>query len=186
MLIVAGLGLVLLLVSLLVINWRRHQQMVLKPSEGPSFEVRVEQPLGERPPWEVPGIILGSRERGPRLDQHSVGVKVGNVGPNHFEMSADDGWDLLIETDSEGRIAPSTRIAFPIDLGGRPLRFNCRPAAQPVGYLSANPRAGSGEIDGSFSLEVAICINARSGKTASWPAFPMKVRGIFARLPGRR
>src|SRR5262245_55539076 len=41
---------------------------------------------------------------------------------------------------------------------------------------------GSDELEGSFQLEVAICENAASGKTAAWPYQPLKVRGNFAGL----
>jgi hypothetical protein len=48
----------------------------------PAFEVRVERPIfnGARPPWELPGVILGLSERGPKFDQTSSGAKVINVG----------------------------------------------------------------------------------------------------------
>jgi len=41
------------------------------------------------------------------------------------------------------------------------------------------------ELEGSFQLEVAICKNAASGKTAAWPYQPLKVRGNFAGLKKR-
>jgi hypothetical protein len=40
----------------------------------------------------------------------------------------------------------------------------------------------SEELEGSFQLEVTICKNAVSGKTAAWPYQPLKIRGNFAGL----
>ena len=149
---------------------------------GPAFEVQVELPAfnSGRAPWEIPGVILGN-DRGPRFDQASPGAQVGKIAPDHIELSADGGWDLLIETDGQGRLAQGTHIAFPVKLGGRPLKFNCRPADLTVGYLHTT-RTGSDELEGNFQLEVAICTNAVSGKTAAWPYQPLKVRGSFAGL----
>ena len=150
---------------------------------GPAFEVQVEMPAfnSGRSPLEIPGVILGY-DRGPRFDQASPGAQVGKIAPNHIELSADDGWDLLIETDREGRFAQGTHVGFPVKLGGRPLRFNCRPVDPSRGYLHTTARTGSDELEGSFQLEIAICTNAVSGKTAAWPYKPLKVRGNFAGL----
>jgi hypothetical protein len=93
-----------------------------------------------RAPWEIPGAILGY-DRGPRFDQASPGAHVGKIAPDHIELSADDGWDLLIETDREGRLAQETHVGFPVKLGGRPLKFNCRPADPTVGFLHTLQRA---------------------------------------------
>jgi hypothetical protein len=121
-------------------------------------------------------------DRGPRFDQTSPGAQVGKIAPDHIELSADDGWDLLIETDREGRLAQGTYVGFPVKLGGKPLKFNCRPADPTVGYLHTTERTGSDQLEGSFQLEVAICTNAVSGKTAAWPYQPLKIRGNFAGL----
>ena len=152
-------------------------------TRGPAFEVQVEMPAfnSGRGPWEIPGVILGY-DHGPRFDQASPGAQVGKIAPDHIELSADEGWDLLIETDREGRLAQGTHVGFPVKLGGRPLKFNCRPADPTVGYLHTTTRTGSDELEGSFQLEVAICKNAVSGKTAAWPYQPLKVRGNFAGL----
>ena len=151
--------------------------------EGPAFEVQVEMPAfnSGRAPWEIPGVILGY-DHGPRFDQASPGAQVGKIAPHHIELSADGGWDLLIETDGEGRLSPETHVAFPVKLGGRPLNFNCRPADLTIGYLHTTTRTISDEVEGSFQLEVSICKNAASGKTAAWPYQPLRVRGNFAGL----
>jgi hypothetical protein len=183
------IGLALLLACILALRLRRDKPAAASVAEisrstgGPAFEVQVEMPAfnSGRAPWELPGVILGY-DHGPRFDQASPGANVGKITPDHLELSAEDGWDILIATDPEGRLAPETHVAFPVKLGGRPLKFNCRPADPPVGYLQTNTRTGSDELEGSFQLEVAICKNAVSGKTASWPYRPLKVRGNFAGL----
>lgn len=180
LLIVAGLALLLGCVA--VLKWRRAERnaatiLQISPSMGdPAFVVSVEMPLlSGRPPWELPGVILGYYERGPRFDQASSGARIGNVTPHRLELSADGGWDLLLETDSEGRLTQSTQVAFPVVLGRRPLKFRCAPAERPVGHLETTPRVDSDKLDGSFVVELPNCKNAESGKTtAGQPVFTVK------------
>ena len=182
-------ALVLLLACIVALRLRRDKPAGPRVSEtsrligGPAFEVQVEMPAfnSGRAPWEIPGVILG-RDRGPRFDQASPGAQVAKIAPDHIELRAEGGWDIVIETDGEGRLAETTHVAFPVKLGGRPLKFNCRPADPTVGYLHITPRTGSDQLEGSFQLEVAICKNAVSGKTAAWPYKPLRVRGNFAGL----
>jgi hypothetical protein len=170
------IALALLLACVIALRLRRDKPVGPSVSEtsrligGPAFEVQVEMPAfnSGRAPWELPGVILGY-DHGPRFDQASPGAQVGKIAPHHIELSADGGWDLLIETDGAGRLAPETRVAFPVKLGGRPLNFNCRPADLTIGYLHTTTRTTSDEVEGSFQLEVSICKNAASGKTAAWP-----------------
>ena len=188
-LLVIVIALVLLLGCIVALILRRDQPVGPSMAEasrligGPAFEVQVEMPAfnSGRSPWEIPGVILGY-DRGPRFDQASPGAQVGKIAPDHIELSAANGWDILIETDREGRLAQVTHVAFPVKLGSRPLKFNCRPTDPSVGYLHTTTRPGSDEIEGSFQLEVAICKNVVSGKTAAWPYQPLKVRGNFAGL----
>ena len=183
------IALALLLGCIVALRLRRDKPVGPSVSEasrligGPAFEVQVEMPAfnSGRAPSEIPGVILGY-DRGPRFDHASPGAQVGKIAPNHIELRADDGWDLLIETDREGRFTQGTYVGFPVKLGGRPLKFNCRPADPAVGYLHSTAHTGSDELEGSFQLEVAICRNAVSGKTAAWPYQPLKVRGNFAGL----
>jgi hypothetical protein len=183
------ISLALLLACIVALRLRRDQPVGLSVSEtsrrigGPAFEVQVEMPAfnSGRAPWEIPGVILGY-DRGPRFDQSSAGAQVGKTATDRIELRADSGWDLLIETDSQGRLAQGTHVAFPVKLGGRPLKFDCRPADLTVGYLHTIARTDSAQLEGSFQLEIAICKNAVSGKTAAWPYKPLKVRGNFAGL----
>lgn len=163
---------------------------VSETSRGPSFEVRVVMPRGGLPlggilpDWLVKKYDLTPREL--RFDYTSPGAKSGSIEHNRLELTA-DGWELFIETDGEGRITPGTHLVFPLALGGRHVRLDCRPADRATGYLSTTTRAGSDDLGGRFLVELANCKNAESGKTINWPPAPLTVRGSFEGLPhGRR
>jgi hypothetical protein len=159
---------------------------VSETSGVPSFEVRVIMPRlglplgGILPDWLVARMDGTPREVG--FDHANRGARSGNVGPDRLELGA-DGWDLLIETDGEGRITPGTHLTFPLALGGRQVRLRCRPADRATGYLHATTRAGSDVLDGSFLVELAACKNAESGKAIEWPPAPLTLRGNFNGLP---
>ncbi len=85
-------------------------------SQGPSFEVQVEKPrmdrfLGGILPTKLEAKLFGGGEL--RFGHATSGAKIGGAGRDRLELSA-DGWDLLIETDGEGRVAPGTRLVFPM------------------------------------------------------------------------
>ncbi|MDQ5844277.1 MAG: hypothetical protein M3539_03190 [Acidobacteriota bacterium] len=164
--------------------------IVSETSRGPAFEVRVVVPRLARPLGGIlPDWVVKKLDGTPselRFDHTSSGAQIGSVGQDRVELRA-DGWDLLIETDAEGRITPATRLVFPLALGGRQLRLNCRPADRATGYLHTTTRAGSDEVGGTFLVELATCKNAESGKTTNWPASPLTVIGSFLGPPhGRR
>jgi hypothetical protein len=161
-------------------------------SRGPSFEVHVEKPRIARFLFGILPIKLEAKIFGnggyleTAFDHTSRGAKIGVVGHDRLVLSA-DGWDLLIETDGKGKIAPGTRLVFPIELAEVQRTLRCRPADEGTGYLHATERAGSGEFNGRFLVELAICENAEIGKVIEWPPAPLTVRGSFAGLPhGRR
>ncbi len=176
-----------LLAGLVVLGSRPDEPAAASVSEtlrGPSFEVHV-----LRPPSALPlfGILPDSAlplfgvpsELG--FDHASRGARIGSVGSDRLELGA-DGWDLAIETDGEGRIAPGTRLVFPLALAGKERRLRCRPADRATGYLHTT-RAGTDELGGRFLVKLAICENARTGKVIEWPPAPLTVRGSFAGLP---
>ncbi|HEV7904341.1 MAG TPA: hypothetical protein VGO96_10905 [Pyrinomonadaceae bacterium] len=159
---------------------------VSETSGGTSFEARVVVPRsglpfgGILPDWLVARMDGTPREL--RFDHTSRGAQVGSVGPDRLELRA-EGWELFIQIDGEGRIAPGTRLVFPLALGGRQLRLRCRPADRATGYLHTATRAGSDMLDGRFLVELATCENAESGKTIEWPPAPLTLRGSFNGLP---
>jgi hypothetical protein len=164
-------------------------------SRGPLFVVNIEKPrmdrfLGGILPTRLEAYLFGGGEL--RFDHASPGAKVGRVGLDHLELSA-DGWDLLIETNSEGAVAPGTRLVFPIEIAEKQWTLRCRPADRPVGYLRTARRTGSGEIDdrleSRFLIELARCEDAKTGKILdmeaggnpgdAWPSSPLTLRGSF-------
>lgn len=168
-------------------------------SHGPSFEVRVERPRIDRflygiLPVKIEERLLGGGEL--RFGHTSPGAQVGSVGPDRIELRA-DRWHLIIETDGKGGIGPGTRLVFPMELAEVQRTLRCRPADGANGYLHAATRAGSGELDGQFIVELSPCENAETGKVIdteagaspgqAWPSPPLTLRGSFAGLPpGRR
>lgn len=151
-------------------------------SRGPSFEVHVVVPRLARPLGGIlPDWVVKKMDGTPgemRFDHTSRGAQFGSVGRDRVELKADD-WEFVIETDAGGRITPATQLVFPLALGGRDVRLNCRPADPPIGSLVTTPRAGSDEIVGRFLVELATCKNAESGKAIEWPAAPLTVSGRF-------
>src|SRR6266487_40189 len=99
------IALALLLACIVALRLRRDKPIGPSVAEtsrligGPAFEVQVEMPAfnSGRAPWENPGVILGY-DRGPRFDQATPSAQVGKITPDHIELSADTGWDLLTAT----------------------------------------------------------------------------------------
>jgi hypothetical protein len=206
-LIVIALALVACLVCLVWLVSRPDDSAassVSDTSRGPSFEVSVEKPrmdrfLGGILPTKIEAKLLGGELR---FDHASRGARIGSVGPDRIELSA-EGWDLLIETDGEGRVAPGTRLVFPIEIAEVQWTLRCRPADRATGYLHATTRPSMSQskasdvLDGRFLVELANCEDAKTGKTLdteaggnpgdAWPSSPLTLRGSFAGLPqGRR
>jgi hypothetical protein len=183
LLIIMGLALLAGIVILLFLKWRSNQINTLSLAGAPdgSFVMQVEKPiLSLRAPWEVPRAVFGDRDPDLRLKQTSPGMKLGAVTPQRFELTADGGWDLVIESDGKGRLLEGTRLIFPISYGGGHHTFSCRHADSNVGYFNVTARGD--KLDGSFLLRVLQCKNVVSGKnTSGLPPFP--VRGNFKGLP---
>ncbi len=182
----------MLLAVLIVLGLLRDKPVatnVSDTSRGPSFEVHVEKPRLARflfgvLPTKLEEKLFKNGEL--RFDHTSRGAKIGSVEHNRLELRA-DGWDLFIETDGEGRVAPETRLVFPIKLAERQRTLRCRPADGAPVYLHTTTRAGSDELDGRFLVEFATCENVETGKVIEWPPAPLNVRGSFKGLPhGRR
>lgn len=192
-LIIIPLGLLACLVWLFWLGSRPDEPVAASVSDmsrGPSFEVRVVMPRSGLPLGGIlPDSLVKKFDGTPRelrFDHTSRGAQIGSVAQDHLELGA-DGWDLFIETDGEGRFAPETRLVFPLGLGGRQVRLDCRPADRATGYLRTTPRAGSDDLGGSFLVELATCRNAESGKAIEWPPAALTVSGSFEGLPhGRR
>jgi len=181
LLVIVVLAFVLAVISLVLI-WQRKQENRTSLAGAPdgSFVVQVEKPLFSlRAPWEIPRAILGDRDADLRINNMSPGAQFGAVTPKRLELTADDGWDLVIESDGQGRVLEGTRLVFPISFGGGDFKFNCRHADSKIGYFTTTARAD--KLDGNFLLQLTQCKNVKSGKnTSGLPPFP--VRGRFKGL----
>jgi len=182
LLIVVGLALLVGVFLLLLLKWRSNQMNTLSLAGEPdgSFVLQIEKPiLSLRAPWEVPRAVFGDRDPDLRLKQTSPGAKLGAVTPQRFELTADGGWDLLIESDGKGRVLEGTRMVFPMAFGGSNHTFSCRHADSTIGYFNTTARGD--KLDGTFLLRLTQCRNVVSGKnTSGLPPFP--VRGNFKGL----
>lgn len=196
-LIIIALALAACLIFLVWFAARPDEQFsksVSGTSGGTAFEVLLEKPRMDRflfgiLPTRIEAKLTGGELR---FDHSSRGAKIGSVGPDHVELSA-DGWDLLIETDGEGRITQGTRLIFPIEIAEVQWTLRCRPADRANGYLNANTLPGSNVLDGNFLVELARCEDAKTGKILdteaggnpgdAWPSSPLTLRGRFEGLP---
>jgi hypothetical protein len=151
-----------------------------RTATGTSFQVEIVKPRLSRPlfgllPDELETLVGGSH---PWFDDGSRGATVRRLSPAAIELAA-EGWDLRIAADARGKITQETVVEFPIRLGDRHLRAQCRPADPATGeirFVSGSPAGYSG----SFRAELARCRNARSGKEMDWPPSPLLLRGTFA------
>ena len=158
------------LACLVAIGLRPGAPGAAETAGRPSFSVRVDKPRSARPLFGLlPAGDLG-------FDQASRGAAIGRVGHDHLELSA-EGWSLSIEVDGQGRIAPATRLVFPLELGGKDRRLRCRPADPPVGSFRVTTAPGSGRLGGRFLVELATCENIDTGRRIEWPPRPLTVRG---------
>ncbi|MFZ0061116.1 MAG: hypothetical protein WAL47_03690 [Pyrinomonadaceae bacterium] len=154
--------------------------------------------LGGILPTRLEEKLIGGGEL--RFDQASRGARIDSAARDRLELGA-DGWDLLIQTDSEGRVAPGTRLVFPIEIAEKQWTLRCRPADPAVGYIQISTRPGSDVLasdilDGRFLIELANCEDAQTGEILdteaggspghTWPSSPLTLRGSFAGLPHRR
>src|SRR5437762_10689417 len=140
------IALVLMLAVLLLLLRRRADQPAtagVASAQDGSFFVQVERPiLSGRPIWEVPRAIFGDGDRELRFGDMSPGAKIGSVGSNRVELSA-DGWELVIESNGQGRVSASTRLVFSLTLPGRKIPLKCQPAEPAEGYINTTAHAGS-------------------------------------------
>ncbi len=159
---------------------------VSETSPSPSFEVRVAIPRMGRPLGGIlPDWVVKKMDGTPselRFDHKSSGAQIRSVEDGRVELRA-DGWEFFMEIDGEGKVAPVTHLVFPVALGGRHLRLNCRPADGAKGYLSTSTRPDSGDVVAHFLVELTTCKNVESAKISQWPPAALTVRGSFVGQP---
>jgi hypothetical protein len=114
------------------------------------------------------------------FESTSAGASIGSVGPGRLELGADD-WDLILALDADRRVVPETEVVFELLFRERLQRVRCRPGDPAIGTVSTTV-AESGELSGSFDIELARCEYADTGKPLGWPAKPLLLHGSFDRL----
>ena len=150
-------------------------------SSEPAFVVQVVRPrlglpLGGLMPPQLFGLDahLG-------FDSTSNGANIRSVGPGRIELGADD-WDLVLVFDGDGRVTSRTQVVFDLVFEDRLRRVRCRPDDPAVGTLNTVTLGESGELSGSFDIELAHCEDAETGTPLGWPPKPLILHGSFDRL----
>jgi hypothetical protein len=151
-------------------------------SPGPAFVVQIIRPrLGLPLGGIVPPQLFGL-EAHLGFESTSVGASIGRVGPRRIELGAAD-WHLLLVLDDDGRVSPETHVLFELMFEERLRRVRCRPDDPVIGAVSTTALVDSGELSGSFDIELAHCEFADTGKPLGWPPKPLVLHGSFDRLP---
>jgi hypothetical protein len=151
-------------------------------SSGPAFVVQIIRPrLGLPLGGIVPPQLFGV-EAHLGFESTSEGASIGHVGPGRLELGADD-WELALVLDTDGRVTPETEVVFGLMFEERLRRVRCRPGDPAIGTVSTTVLRESGELSGSFDIELARCEDADTGQPLGWPPEPLVLHGSFDRLP---
>jgi len=151
-------------------------------SAGPAFVVQIIRPRLGLPLGGILPPQLFGLEAHLGFESSSPGAAIGTVGPRRYELGADD-WELVLVVDAEGRVSPETQVVFELLFEERPRRVRCRPGDPALGTLATAVLAESGELSGSFDIELARCEDANTGEPFGWPPEPFLLHGSFDRLP---
>ena len=178
------IGLVVV-VSFQVIVYRPDRPdpaIVPASSTGPAFVVQIIRPrLGLPLGGVLPPELFGLDAR-LGFESTSEGADIRSVSPSRIELAA-DGWELLLVLDSDGRVTPESQVVFDIMFEERLRRVRCRPDDHSVGTLNMVMLEESGELAGTFDIELARCEDAETGTPLGWPPKPFILHGSFDRLP---
>lgn len=181
------LVLVGLLAGLIVVSYRPDRPVatiVPGSSSGPAFVVQIIRPRLGLPLGGIVTPQLFGLEAHLGFDSQSAGAYIGSFGPGRLELGA-DGWDLVLVLNGDGRVTPETQAAFELKFEEQLRRVRCRPGDPAVGTLSTSALTESGELSGSFDIELARCEDAETGTPLGWPPKPLVLHGSFDRLrPG--
>jgi len=175
----------LLLAGLIVVSYRPDRPfatIVPGSSSGPAFVVQVIRPRLGLPLGGILPPQLFGLEAHLGFDSQSAGAYIGSSGPGRLELGA-DRWDLVLVLNGDGRVAPETQVVFELKFEEQLRRVRCRPGDPAVGTLSISALAESGELSGSFDIELALCEDAETGTPLGWPSVSLVLHGSFDRLP---
>lgn len=151
-------------------------------SSDPAFVVQIIRPRLGLPLGGILPPQLFGLEAHLGFESTNAGASIGSVGPGRLELGA-DGWDLVLVLDADGRATPETQVVFELMFQERLRRVRCRPGDPTIGTLSTTALAESGELSGSFDVELARCEDADTGKPLGWPPRPLVLHGSFDQLP---
>jgi hypothetical protein len=173
------------LVSFALVGYRPDRPVatiVPGSSSGPAFVVQLIRPrLGLPLGGVIPPRLFGL-EAHLGFESTSAGAFVGSVDPGRLEVGADD-WDLVIVVDADGQVSGETEVVFDLMFEERLLKVSCRPGDPAIGTLGTTGSVASGELSGSFDIELARCEEADTGRPLGWPPRPLVLHGSFDRLP---
>jgi len=186
--ILIPLGLLASLAALILFSFVVYQPdrpvatIVPGSSSGPTFVAQIIRPRLGLPLGGILPPQLFGLEGHLGFESTSAGASIGRVGPEHLEFGADD-WDLVIDLDTDGRVTAETQVVFKLLFEERLRTVRCRPDDPAIGTFSRTALAGSDELSGSFSIELAHSEDADTGKPLNWPSEPLVLHGSFDRLP---
>lgn len=179
------LAVLLVLVCLAAIYRPDRPVATIEPgsSSGPAFVAQIIRPrLGLPLGGILPPSIFGF-EGHLGFDSASPGAAVGRIEPGRLEFRS-DGWDVTIVLDGSGRIAAETEAVFELLFENTIRKVRCRTADPAVGTFTMDALPGnSGEVSGSFDIELPRCEDADTGTPLGWPPKPFILHGSFDRLP---
>lgn len=156
--------------------------IVSQSSSGPSFAVQIIRPRVGLPFGGILPPDLFGLDDHLGFDSNSSGASIQSISPNRIELAADD-WYLLLVLDSEGKVTPESEVVFKMVFEEQVKTVRGRPGDPVVGTVDVVSSGESGELSGSFDIEIPHCEFADSGKPLGWPANPLILHGSFDRLP---
>lgn len=176
-------GVALLVASMLVAYRPDRPVATIVPgsSSGPAFVVQIIRPRLGLPLGGVLPPQLFGLEAHLGFGSTSPGASIGSVSKERIELGADD-WELILVVDAGGRVAPETEVVFWLEFEERRRKVRCRPGDPATGALRTTALAGSGELSGSFDIELAHCEDASTGVPLGWPPEALLLHGSFDRL----
>jgi hypothetical protein len=180
--LLAGFALVVCFLFVFYRPDRPVATIVPASSSGPAFVVQVVRPRLGLPLGGILPPQLFGLDAHLGFDSTSDGATIRSVGPGRVELGSDD-WDLLLVFDGGGRVTSETEVVFDLVFEERLRRVRCRPGDPVVGTLNTVTRGESGEMSGSFDIELAHCEDAETGTPLGWPPQPLILHGSFDRLP---
>jgi hypothetical protein len=151
-------------------------------SSGPTFAVQIIRPRLGLPFGGIVSPRVFGHEAHLGFESASAGASIGTVGPGRLEFGADE-WELVLFLDADRQVTPETQVVFELLFEEQLRKVRCRPGDPAIGTFSTTALAESGELSGSFDIELARCEHADTGQPLGWPPEPLVLHGSFDRIP---